>query len=224
MECYSVDCNSVVDLENSQIVTLSNDKIRVTIAEYGLYILSLETPDRDGKFSAVNLNYDHDWTKYLHDTLYLCCGVGRYANRILNGRMTVDGKEYQLTVNDGDHCLHGGIDGFNKKVWKHTDSYRDEKSASATFAMRSEDGDQGFPGNLDVTVVFTITGSKLTMEYYATTDATTVINLTHHTYFNLNNDHSQTIRDHELCLPNGHQFVKVENNGIPIAGAPSDVK
>ncbi|EER04782.1 Aldose 1-epimerase, putative, partial [Perkinsus marinus ATCC 50983] len=184
----------------------------------------LESADRNGKFSAVNLNYGDELSKYVDDTFYLCCLAGRYANRIADGRMTIDGKEYQLTANNGPHCLHGGTDGFNKKIWKHTDSYRDEKSASATFTVRSEDGDQGFPGNLDVTVVFTITGNKFTMEYYATTDAPTVVNLTHHTYFNLDNDHSQTICKHELCLPNAEKFVKVENGGIPIEGPPADVK
>ncbi|KAF4737776.1 hypothetical protein FOZ63_031014 [Perkinsus olseni] len=224
MEKYSVDSNFVAGLKSSELVTLSNDQIRVTIAEYGLYIVSIETPDRDGKFSPINLNYGRDWSKYLNDDVYLCCIAGRYANRIAYGRMTIDGKECRTTINNGEHCNHGGVNGFNKKLWKHSDSYRDEKSASATFTMRSADGDEGFPGNLDVTVVFTITGNKFSMEYYATTDAPTVVNLTHHVYFNLDDDHSQTIYKHLLCMPSADKFLKVENGGIPVKGEACDVR
>lgn len=163
-----------------EAVTLSSNRLRATIMTYGATLQSLMAPDRDGAMKDVVLGHDA-LRPYLEQPDYLGVTVGRYANRIAGGRFTLDGKGYQLTQNDGDNSLHGGVQGFDKNLWAI-----DEVSQTHVRMSRvSPDGEQGYPGVLQVAVTFTVSDTDLRIDYEATTDAATIINLTNHALFNL---------------------------------------
>ena len=170
----------LADGREVEAVTLSSSRLRATILTYGATLQSLMAPDRDGAAKDVVLG--HDALKpYVEQPDYLGVTVGRYANRIAGGRFTLDGKAYQLTQNDGDNSLHGGMQGFDKTLWT-IDAVSD---ASVRMSRVSPDGEQGYPGDLTVAVTFTLSDSDLRIDYEATTDAPTIINLTNHALFNL---------------------------------------
>ncbi len=163
-----------------EAVTLSNRDLRATILAYGATLQSLCVPDRNGAAKDVVLGHD-TLNSYVEQTDYLGVTVGRYANRIAGGRFTLDGQVYQLTQNDGANSLHGGIQGFDKAVW-----IIDAVGENYVRLSRvSPDGEQGYPGELTVAVTFTLSDADLRIDYEATTNAPTVINLTNHTLFNL---------------------------------------
>lgn len=163
-----------------EAVTLSNDVLHATILAYGATLQSLIVRDRDG--AAKDIVLGHDTLKpYLEQPDYLGVTVGRYANRIAGGRFTLDGKACQLTQNDGDNSLHGGVQGFDKNLW-----VIDEAGDTHVRLSRvSPDGEQGYPGALTVAVTFTLSDADLRIDYEATTDAPTIVNLTNHALFNL---------------------------------------
>ncbi len=186
-------------------ITLCNPGgLSVSVIPYGAIITSIEMPDRSGNFENIVQGFDK-LDAYLMDTYltnypYFGAVCGRYANRIARGQFNLKGKSYQLATNNGDNHLHGGLEGFDRKLW----SYREMKSSNKVgvlMSYTSNDGEEGYPGKLEVGCLYTLNHlNELTIDYFATTDTTTIVNLTNHTYFNLNGSH-RTILDHELLIP-----------------------
>ena len=208
------------------IYTLSNGKITAKISTYGGIVTELHAPDKNGKSADVVLGFD-SLEGYLAGHPYFGAITGRYANRIAKGKFTIDGKEYSLAVNNGPNSLHGGLKGFDKVVWK-----AEETTANGQPALKmtrtSPDGEEGYPGNLTVSVTYSLTPKNgLRIDYSATTDKPTVLNLTNHSYFNLAGPAAGTILDHELTLA-ADEFTEVDDNLIPtgklgkVAGTPLD--
>jgi aldose 1-epimerase len=203
------------NLEDGREITrydLSNkDGVSASIITYGGILISLRMPDRDRKVDEVTLGFD-TFEGYLSDHPFFGSTVGRVANRIAGGRFTLNGKEYTLARNDGENHLHGGKKGFDKVVWK-AESDKKADSASVSLSYTSPDGEEGYPGNLTVTVVYTLTeGNELRIDYTATTDAPTPVNLTNHTYWNLAG--SGSIVNHFLTLFADH-YLPVGDDLIP---------
>ncbi|HWP43398.1 MAG TPA: aldose epimerase family protein [Blastocatellia bacterium] len=213
------------DRQSVDLYTLTNaNGVEARIMTYGGTVVSLKVPDRDGKLGDVVLGYD-SLDGYLKQNPYFGSIIGRYCNRIGNGRFTLNGKQYTLPKNDGENTLHGGIKGFDKVVWKAKEvKSRDGVGLSLSYV--SKDGEEGFPGNLSVTVVYTLTNkNELKIDYTATTDKDTVVNLTHHSYFNLAG--AGSILDHEIMIA-ADRFTPVDKALIPtgelrsVKGTPLD--
>ncbi len=203
-----------VDNKEVQLFTIKNPSgLTVKITNYGGIVTSILTPDKNGKFDNVVLGYEH-LDGYLNDTPYFGAIVGRYANRIAKGKFTLDGKEYTLAINNGPNHLHGGLKGFDKVVWDaKTFSSADE--AGVKLSYLSKDGEEGYPGNLHVTIVYTITQkNELKIEYSATTDQPTPINLSHHSYFNLSGNSGKSILEHVLQI-DADKYTVVDETLIP---------
>jgi len=210
-----------------ELYTLTNSHgMEARIMTYGGTVVSLKVPDRQGKLGDVVLGYD-SLDGYLKNSPYFGSIVGRYGNRIGNGQFSLDGKQYTLPKNDGANTLHGGTRGFDKLVWTAKE-VKGKDGSGLALTYLSKDGDQGFPGDLSVSVVYTITeNNELKIDYSATTDKTTVVNLTHHSYFNLAGQ--GTILKHELMI-NAGKFTPVDGGLIPtgelraVSGTPMDFK
>ncbi|SNT49804.1 aldose 1-epimerase [Asanoa hainanensis] len=206
--------------------TLSNGRMRVRILTYGGILQTIETPDRHGRLGNVTLGFDN-LADYVARSPYFGCITGRYANRIAAGRFTLDGVAYQLPINNAPNSLHGGTVGFDKHVWAAT-PLRNADSVGLRLTFTSPAGDQGYPGTLRVTVTYTLTADNgIRMDYRATTDAPTVVNLTNHAYFNLAGEGSGSIENHALRL-NARRYTPVDATLIPtgaidpVAGTPMD--
>jgi aldose 1-epimerase len=200
--------------------------MEVEVITYGGIITAIRAPDRDGRPANVVLGLP-TLEDYATKNPYFGTITGRYANRIAGGRFTLEGKEYRLTLNNGPNSLHGGKVGFDKRVWKASEAAAPGGVALA-FAYLSPDGEEGYPGNLSVEVTYTLTdANELRLDYEATTDKTTVVNLTNHSYFNLAGDGSGSIEGHELLL-NASAYTPVDATLIPTgavektAGTPFD--
>lgn len=190
------------------------------LTDYGARIVAMSVPDRNGKFENVNLGFD-SLDKYLAHGAFFGCTTGRYANRIAAGRFTLDGKEYTLATN-GAHHLHGGKRGFDKYIW-NSEIVRNPDSVGVKFTLLSKDGDEGYPGNLNAQVVCTLTNAdEIKLEYRATTDRPTILNLTNHAYWNLGGAGSGDVLGHKLMLA-ADKFVAVDDAAIP-TGELADVK
>lgn len=196
------------------LYTLVNAQgMRATITNYGGIVVSLTAPDRDGKFADVVLGFD-TLAEYVSHSPYFGCLVGRFGNRIANGRFTLDGVEYALAQNDGQNHLHGGTKGFDKRVWMPR-ALETAGGPALVLAYVSPDGEEGYPGTLSVTVRYTLTDDNaLQIDYTASTDKTTVVNLTNHSYFNLSAGGAETILDHEMLI-NAAAFTPVDGTLIP---------
>jgi aldose 1-epimerase len=214
--------------EQVEVYSLTNKKgMEVSITNFGATVVTLRVPDRAGKLADVVLGYD-TLDGYENGKSYFGATVGRYANRIGGGQFSIDGKTYTLPKNDGDNTLHGGIVGFNKKVWKAREIAAKDGAALELLYL-SADGEEGFPGNLSVKVVFTLPADRneLKIDYTATTDKDTVLNLSNHSYFNLAGEGNGDILDHVLTL-HAKQFTPVGKTLIPVgelrdvAGTPLD--
>lgn len=211
--------------EQVELYTLTNaNGVEVRIMTYGGTVVSLKVPDRNGKLDDVVLGYD-SLDGYLKNSPYFGAIIGRYGNRIGKGRFSLDGKEYTLSKNDGENTLHGGTRGFDKAVWKAAE-VKTKDGVALSLGYFSKDGEEGFPGNLSVTVVYTLTNkNELKIDYSATTDKTTVVNLTHHSYFNLASH--GTVLGHEVMI-NAGKFTPVDAGLIPtgelrsVKGTPMD--
>jgi len=209
------------------LYTLSNNKgAEVGICNYGGLVIFLKVPDRQGRLGDVVLGYDA-LADYLKDSPYFGALIGRYGNRIAKGKFTLDGKEYTLAVNNGPNALHGGRKGFDKVVWE-TRLLASLEGPSLELRYVSKDGEEGYPGNLSVMTVYTLTeDNALRIEYTATTDKPTVVNLTHHSYFNLAG--GGDILSHQVMLP-ADKFTPVDNTLIPtgelrpVDGTPFDFR
>lgn len=194
--------------------TLTNRRGMIAkVMTYGATLTELVVPDRDGKPGNVVLGYDK-LEPYLAGVPYFGATIGRVGNRIAKGKFTLDGKTYSLATNDGPNHLHGGLKGFDKVVWK-AQPVAGANGAAVKFTYRSADGEEGYPGNLDVTVVYTLTDdNELRLDYTATTDKATPVNLTNHSYFNLAGDGSGDILGHVLMLA-ADEFTPVDDTLIP---------
>jgi aldose 1-epimerase len=207
--------------------TLTNGKgMRVRILTYGGIIQTIEVPDRRGRTTNVALGFDN-LTDYVERNPYFGCITGRYANRIALGRFTLDGVTYQLPINNAPNSLHGGDVGFDKHIWA-TSPFRRDGNVGLVMRYTSPHLDQGYPGTLTTTVTYTLTrGNAIRMEYRATTDRPTVVNLTNHTYFNLAGEGSGSIENHTLQL-DASRYTPVDPTLIPtgsldpVAGTPMD--
>lgn len=194
--------------------TLTNEKgNNVSIINYGAAIISWQVMDNKNVKRDIVAGFEN-LEDYLSNDVYLGCIVGRYANRIANGKFTIDGTEYQLACNNGSNHLHGGITGFDKLIWDAVITGTSIPKLALTYL--SKDGEEGYPGNLNVKVEYTYTDDdELQIEYFAGTDKTTHINLTNHSYFNLTGDLSKTILQHSLQINAGH-YTAVNENQVPV--------
>jgi aldose 1-epimerase len=204
----------------------NKNNVRAAVTNYGARVVSLLVPDKSGVPTDVILGYD-SIGKYLHQPeTFFGAIVGRYGNRIAKGKFTLNGKQYTLATNDGANHLHGGKKGFGAHVWDG----RQLNDQSVELTYISKDSEEGYPGNLSVKVVYTLTDSnELKIDYLATTDKATVLNLTNHSYFNLNGQGSGTINNHLLQI-NADTYTPVDSTLIPtgkiepIAGTPFDFR
>lgn len=202
--------------------------IEASITNYGGRIVRLKTPDRGGNLEDIVLGFD-DLDGYLRKNPYFGALVGRYANRIANGEFKLDGKTYKLARNNGENSLHGGFKGFDKALW-NGENVTTSDGAAVRLRYVSPDGEEGYPGTLTVTVTYTVTNaSELRIDYDATTDRNTVLNLTNHCYFDLSGQGSQQILDHVASL-NADRFTPVNKHLIPtgelrgVEGTPFDFR
>lgn len=211
------------------LYTLVNARgMTARITPYGGTIVSLTAPDRDGKMGDVVLGFD-TLEAYLERSPFFGCLVGRYANRLAHAAFTLEGAKIQLEKNDGENALHGGREGFDKRVW-NASARETSHGPALELSLVSPNGDQGYPGSLSVNVVYTLTDQgALRIDYTAWTDKTTVVNLTNHSYFNLSAGAAPTVLDHELML-NADAFTPVDGTLIPtgelrpVAGTPLDFR
>jgi aldose 1-epimerase len=209
--------------EAVDLYTLKNAQLTVQVMTYGAHVVSIEAPDRFGKKADVVLDFDSiDGYTSEKNTTYNGAIVGRYGNRIAKGMFKLDGKEYQIPLNNGANALHGGPVGFDKKVWQ-----AHEITNGVELTMVSPDGDMGFPGELTVHVRYTLENSSLRIAYSATTTKPTVINLTNHSYFNLAGNGQGTILGEKLTIK-ADRYTPVDAGLIPtgelavVAGTPFD--
>lgn len=200
----------------------NNNGLELNVINYGGIVTSLRVPDGTGNFADVVLGYD-SLASYEASNPYFGAIIGRYGNRIARGKFTLDGKEYSLPVNNGPNHLHGG-DGYDKVFWEISQ----KDSSSLVLSYRSRDGEQGYPGNLDVEVRYTLDDTnQFRIDYTAITDKPTVVNLTQHSYFNLSGHDHGDILDHELEI-NASRFLPVDETLIPtgvlqdVGGTPFD--
>jgi aldose 1-epimerase len=211
------------------LYTLENKNgMIVRLTNFGGIVTLIQVPDTDGLSRDVVLGFD-SLQSYIDEHPYFGCIVGRYANRIAKGQFTLDGVSYQLAKNNGDNHLHGGTEGFDKKVWSPKTFHHDDE-AGVILEYLSPDGEEGYPGNLKVRVVYSLTEeNELKIDYTAESDAPTPVNLTHHSYFNLNGQGEGDILGHELMISADH-YTPVDERLIPIGvlqdvtGTPMDFR
>ena len=223
------DFGKTPDGQQVFLYTLRNSSgMEVKVTNYGARITSIKVPDKNKKFADVVLGFDN-LAGYLADEPYFGAVVGRYGNRIAHGAFTLDGKQYHIPLNDGPNALHGGKVGFDRRVWNGKDASATGGPAVELHYL-SPDGEQGFPGNLNVTVRYSL-GEKndLRIDYSATTDKDTVLNLTNHSYFNLAGAGSETVLKHKLTLA-ADRFTPIDGTLIPtgalqsVSGTPLDFR
>lgn len=218
------DFGAMPDGTHIPIYTLQDGALRARIMTYGARIVSLEVPDRSGKLADVVLGYDSLAPYTADHKTYFGAIVGRYANRIAHGSFVLNGKRYTLPKNDGDNTLHGGTAGFDSRVWT-----AHEIPHGVEMTLVSKNGDQGFPGTLTTHVRYTLAGHTLQIEFSATTDADTVINLANHSYFNLSGEGNGTILHDLLTIP-AERYTPINANLIPtgqltpVVGTPLDYR
>jgi aldose 1-epimerase len=211
------------------LYTISNGTVDIDVMNFGGIITRINIPDRNGVKHNVVAGFDN-FQNYIDDKLYLGCIVGRHANRIKRGTFTFEGISYQLSLNDGENHLHGGFEGFNKKIWTVEAIINEEHRKGIIFSYLSKDGEEGYPGNLKVWVSYILTSNnELIIRYQSTTDKPTIVSLTNHSYFNLSGFKHTSIEEHELtinseeylvqhkALPNG-EISSVENSLLDFRG------
>lgn len=209
------------------LYTLTNGNgLIVKITDFGGIITEIHAPDRDGQFADIVLGYD-SVEPYVNDSPYFGALIGRYGNRLREGRFAIDGRAYQLPCNNGVNHLHGGLDGYHRVLWRAV-PFQEGESVGLTLMHRSADGEQGYPGTLDVTVVYELNGeNELVMAFDAVTDKATPVNLTQHSYFNLAG--GGDILEHRLML-DADAYTPVDSTLIPtgaiapVAGTPFDFR
>jgi aldose 1-epimerase len=206
------------------IYTLKSAQIEVRVMAWGAKVVSIRTPDRSGKMADIVLGYN-SLQDYLNDNkTHFGSVVGRYGNRIALGKFTLDGKTYHIPINNGPNALHGGTIGFDQHLWK-----AHEVPNGVEFTLVSPDGDMGFPGTLTAHVKYTVEGDALRIDYSATTDKDTVLNLTNHSYFNLNGDDKGNVLSQKIEIM-AEKYTPIDAGLIPtgvlapVAGTPLDFR
>lgn len=215
--------------EEATIYTMTNSKgMKVSVTDFGANIVSIIVPDRNGNFADVALGYD-DIRGYENNKPGFGSLIGRYANRIAGASFELNGKVYKLQKNEGENTLHGGEPGYNRVMYE-TEIFEEEDMVSVEFSRLSPDNEQGFPGNLDITVTYSLTeNNELVIEYHAVSDKDTIVNLTNHSYFNLAGHNSRTILNHKVWI-NASKFTPTDNNLVPtgeirdVEGTPMDFR
>ena len=221
------DSTSVMEANTTlKVYTLSNKNgLTMRVTNLGGRIMSLNVPDKNGTLADIVLGYDSA-DQYRNGNPYFGALIGRVGNRIANGKFKLEGKEYALTINNGVNSLHGGPRGFHNVFWQAI------VPSASTLQLHylSKDGEEGYPGNLDVKVTYTLTdNNELTMDYFATTDKTTVVNLTHHSFFNLAGDGGGDVLNHEIMIQSD-RFTPIDPGLIPtgelrkVEGTPFDFR
>lgn len=214
MEIAKKHFGSTADGQSVDLYTLVNKNgLQAKIINYGGILTELRVPDRKGDPADIVLGYDR-LGDYENDPCYFGATVGRYGNRIAEGKFSLGGITYTLATNDGENHLHGGVRGFNKVLWG-AEQLQDEDGVSVKLTYLSKDGEEGYPGNLDCTVIYTLTNDdELRISYEAKTDKPTIVNLTHHSYFNLAGCGSGDILGHQLMLK-AECFTPVDETIVP---------
>jgi aldose 1-epimerase len=209
--------------------TLERGGTRMRVLSYGGIVQSLETADRHGRRANIVLGFDNLDSYVAAPTIYFGALIGRYANRIAKGRFTLDGATYQLPLNDGENSLHGGTQGFDKRVWD-VEPFTTSSSSGLVLRYVSADGEMGYPGTLEAKAVYTLRdGGVWNIDYEATTDKATVVNLCNHTYWNLAGEGTGGIYDHELSIA-GSRYTPIDATLIPtgelaqVHGTPFDFR
>ena len=212
--------HKIVDGRQTGLYTLTNKNgCELTVTNYGAKIVSLMVPDKNGNLVDVVLGHNSIDEYLTSEEAYFGAICGRTANRVAKGHFTLEGKEYQLAVNNGPNSLHGGMKGFNAVVWE----VKKQTDQSIELFYLSPDGEEGYPGSLSVTVTYTLTDDDaLDIHYKATTDKTTILNLTNHSYFNLSGQGDPSVNDHWLVV-NADSYLPTDDTAIPY-GAPEPVK
>lgn len=219
----------MVDGKPADLFVLENSNhLEMKVTNYGGIVVSLVVPDRDGNMDDIVLGYNQ-LEAYVKHNPYFGAIIGRYGNRIGNAQFTLEGQKYTLAKNDGENNLHGGIKGFDKVVWD-AKPVMDDDYVGLILKYLSKDGEEGFPGNLDVTVKYILNNdNEFRIDYRATTDKTTIVNLTNHSYFNLAGEGSGDILGHEVVI-NAERFTPVDETLIPtgelapVEGTPMDFR
>ncbi len=227
MSLTSETWGTTKDGQKVTLYTLVNDKgMEVKITNYGGTIVSIKVPDKKGVFADVALGFEN-FADYESKSPFFGCITGRYANRIAQGKFSLEGQTYTLAVNNGPNHLHGGKIGFDKKVWS-TNPIKDAKGVGIELLYSSSDGEEGYPGKLDCKVTYLLTNENaLEIHYSATTNKATVVNLTNHSYFNLAGEGSGSILNHEMTLF-ADQYTPTDDTLIPngtlapVKGTPLD--
>ena len=217
------------DGQQIDLYTLTNKNgVKVSIMNYGAIVQSLYVPDKNNKMQDVVLGFD-SLDGYLKMSPYFGAIVGRYGNRIDKGKFKLNGKEYQLTINDGKNHLHGGTHGFDKRVWQ-AEEVKSDLGPALKLTYKSADMEEGYPGDLTLNVTYTLTNdNELRIDYSATTDKETILNPTHHSYFNLSGDPNNTILGEKLMI-DAEKFTPIDDGLIPtgklddVAGTPMDFR
>jgi aldose 1-epimerase len=206
----------------------NNNGLAYTVTNFGGRIVNILAPDREGHEEDVALGFD-TLEGYVHKNPYFGALVGRYANRIANGRFTLGGQVYQLPQNNGPNTLHGGLRGFDSVLWKATEADHNG-SRALRLEYLSRDGEEGFPGNLSTNVTYSVTEeNELRIDFHATTDKKTVLNLTNHSYFDLAGQGKGTVLDHVVTI-NADRYLPVDEHLIPtstpaaVSGTPFDFR
>lgn len=222
---HTQDFEGSVDGKKTRLAVLTNNNgVEVTVLNYGAKIVSLMVPDKAGTLVDVVTGHNNLQEYLTSEEPFFGAVCGRTGNRIAKGRFTLEGKEYQLALNNGPNSLHGGIKGFNAVVW----DMQDIDNQSVKLSYLSKDGEEGYPGNLSVEIIYRLTDNNaLEIEYRATTDQTTILNLTNHSYFNLSGAGDPSVHDHLLTL-HAKTYLPTDDTAIPygkpesVAGTPFD--
>ncbi len=229
MSVRTSDFGKLADGREVHLYTCTNRHgLVVKLTDYGAIVVSVETPDRTGKLANINVGFS-TLEGYLGGHPFFGATVGRFCNRIAKGQFKLDGQTYQLATNNGPNHLHGGVKGFDKALWK-AEPVETANTVGVRFTHRSPDGDEGYPGNLDVAVSYLLTeANELRVEFEAKTDKATALNLTNHNYWNLGGVGSGKILQHELTLA-ADEYLPVDDTLIPtgalakVAGTPMDFR
>ncbi len=200
-----------VDID--QYILKNRNGMEISAINYGGIITSWKAKDREGNYKDIVLGFNK-LSEYEDGSPYFGAIIGRYGNRIAKGKFTLNGEKYTLAVNNGENNLHGGLKGFDKVIWDSKEVV-DDSTASLVLSYVSNDMEEGYPGNLEVQVIYTLNNNdELSVKYEAVTDKTTIINLTQHSYFNLSADFNKNILDHDILI-NADSFLPVDSTLIP---------